>query len=178
MESLIPVTIQMLLIASALVLMGIMAWSDARYFRLPLASNIIFLFAGLVVGHLAFGISKSDALIGAGAGYLGLAAVAAAYRHLRGREGLGGGDPILLGGIGAWLGWLGLCRAAAIVPATADRLADPAHSAGHLSDLCCNPVRRDDANRRRVTSSRAFSRPCQPQPRSSTAIAQNPSVCE
>lgn len=105
MESLIPATIQMLLIASALVLMGIMAWSDARYFRLPLVSNIIFLFAGLVVGHLAFGISKSDALIGAGAGYLGLAVVAAAYRHLRGREGLGGGDPILLGGIGAWLGW-------------------------------------------------------------------------
>ncbi|MFN5632147.1 MAG: prepilin peptidase [Sphingomonadales bacterium] len=105
MESLIPVTIQMLLISSALVLLGIMAWSDARYFRLPLVSNIIFLFAGLVVGHLAFGISKSDALIGAGAGYLGLAVVAAAYRHLRGREGLGGGDPILLGGIGAWLGW-------------------------------------------------------------------------
>lgn len=105
MESLIPATIQMLLISSALVLMGIMAWSDARYFRLPLVSNIIFLMAGLVVGHLAFGISKSDALIGAGAGYLGLAAVAAAYRSLRGREGLGGGDPILLGGIGAWLGW-------------------------------------------------------------------------
>ena len=105
MESLIPATIQMLLISSALVLMGIMAWSDARYFRLPLVSNIIFLIAGLVVGHLAFGISKSDALIGAGAGYLGLAAVAAAYRSLRGREGLGGGDPILLGGIGAWLGW-------------------------------------------------------------------------
>ena len=105
MESLIPATIQMLLISSALVLMGIMAWSDARYFRLPLVSNIIFLMAGLVVGHLAFGISKSDALIGAGAGYLGLAAVAAAYRSLRGREGLGGGDPILLGGIGACLGW-------------------------------------------------------------------------
>jgi leader peptidase (prepilin peptidase)/N-methyltransferase len=105
MESLIPATIQMLLISSALVLMGIMAWSDARYFRLPLVSNIIFLMAGLVVGHFAFGISKSDALIGAGAGYLGLAAVAAAYRSLRGREGLGGGDPILLGGIGAWLGW-------------------------------------------------------------------------
>lgn len=105
MESLIPATIQMLLISSALVLMGIMAWSDARYFRLPLVANIIFLFAGLVVGHLAFGISKSDALIGAGAGYLGLAVVAAAYRSLRGREGLGRGDPILLGGIGGWLGW-------------------------------------------------------------------------
>lgn len=105
MESLIPPTVQTLLICSALVLMGIMAWSDARSFRLPLGSNIIFLIAGMAIGHLAFGISASDALIGAGAGYLGLAAVAAAYRNVRGREGLGGGDPILLGGIGAWLGW-------------------------------------------------------------------------
>jgi leader peptidase (prepilin peptidase)/N-methyltransferase len=105
MESFIPLTIQILLISSALLLMGIMAWSDARYFRLPLVSNIIFLIVGLVVGHLAFGISKSDALIGASAGYLGLAAVAKAYRNLRSREGLGGGDPILLSGIGAWLGW-------------------------------------------------------------------------
>lgn len=105
MESLIPATIQMLLVPSALVLMGIMAWSDARYLRLPLVSNIIFLIAGLIVGHFAFGISKSDALIGAGAGYLGLAAVAAVYRNLRGRDGIGGGDPILLGGIGAWFGW-------------------------------------------------------------------------
>ena len=105
MESLAPAAIQVLLISSALVLMGIMAWSDARYFLLPLAPNVFFLVTGLIVGHLAFGISKSGALIGAGAGYLGLSAVAAAYRNLRGREGVGGGDPILLGGIGAWLGW-------------------------------------------------------------------------
>ncbi|WP_051020627.1 prepilin peptidase [Porphyrobacter sp. AAP82] len=97
--------IQVLLIASALVLMGIMAWSDARSFLLPLVPNIIFLVAGLIVGHLAFGISIGSALIGAGAGYLGLSAVAVAYQNLRGREGMGGGDPILLGGIGAWLGW-------------------------------------------------------------------------
>lgn len=108
MEGLIPGTIQMLLIFSALVLLGIMAWSDARYFRLPLVANVIFLVAGLIAGHLAFGISKSDALIGAGAGYLGLALVATVYRKLRGRQGLGGGDPILFGGIGAWLGWQAL----------------------------------------------------------------------
>ena len=105
MESLVTATSQELLISSALVLMGIMAWSDARHFLLPLVPNIIFLVAGLIVGHLAFGISKGGALIGAGAGYLGLSAVAATYRNLRGREGMGGGDPILLGGIGAWLGW-------------------------------------------------------------------------
>lgn len=101
----VPATIQALLIFSALVLMGVMAWSDARHFLLPLAPNFVFLIAGLVLGHLAFGVSGSDALIGAGAGYLGLAAVAAAFRSLRGRDGLGGGDPLLLGGIGAWLGW-------------------------------------------------------------------------
>jgi leader peptidase (prepilin peptidase)/N-methyltransferase len=31
--------------------------------------------------------------------------IAIAYRLLRGREGLGGGDPLLLGAIGLWLGW-------------------------------------------------------------------------
>jgi leader peptidase (prepilin peptidase)/N-methyltransferase len=30
--------------------------------------------------------------------------LAVAYRRLRGREGLGGGDPKLLAGIGAWVG--------------------------------------------------------------------------
>lgn len=108
MESLNAATSQTLLISSALVLMAIMAWSDARSFRLPLVCNLIFLIAGLTIGHLAFAISRSDALIGAGAGYLGLSAVAAAYRSVRGREGLGGGDPILLGGIGAWFGWQAL----------------------------------------------------------------------
>ncbi len=47
-------------------------------------------------------------LIGAAAGFAALWLVAFAYRRLRGREGLGGGDPILLGSIGAWVGWQGL----------------------------------------------------------------------
>lgn len=46
-----------------------------------------------------------DALAGLAAGYLALAGVAFAYRRLRGRDGLGGGDPPLFAAAGAWLGW-------------------------------------------------------------------------
>ena len=34
--------------------------------------------------------------------------LAQVYRRVRGREGLGGGDPLLLGAGGAWVGWIGL----------------------------------------------------------------------
>ena len=46
--------------------------------------------------------------IGGVAGFGSLWLVAAAYRSLRGRIGLGGGDPKLLAAIGAWLGWTAL----------------------------------------------------------------------
>ncbi|WP_375270752.1 prepilin peptidase [Sphingomonas sp.] len=47
----------------------------------------------------------ADRLIGGAAGFATLWAVARGYRRLRGREGLGGGDPKLFGAIGLWLGW-------------------------------------------------------------------------
>ena len=43
--------------------------------------------------------------IGAAAGFLILWTIAFAYRRLRGRDGMGGGDPKLLAALGAWLGW-------------------------------------------------------------------------
>lgn len=49
-----------------------------------------------------------DRAIGAVAGFGGLALIALAYRWLRKRDGLGGGDPKLLGAIGAMLGWQAL----------------------------------------------------------------------
>lgn len=49
-----------------------------------------------------------EPLIGAAVGYGALAAIAFAYKCVRGRQGLGGGDPFLLGAIGAWVGWAGL----------------------------------------------------------------------
>ena len=47
----------------------------------------------------------AERLIGGAAVFGGLWLVAAGYRWWRGREGLGGGDPKLLGAIGLWLGW-------------------------------------------------------------------------
>ncbi len=47
-------------------------------------------------------------LIGMAAGFLLLESVRRLYARLRGREGMGGGDPKLFGALGAWLGWAAL----------------------------------------------------------------------
>lgn len=61
--------------------------------------------AGLAAGWGGFGPDLASRLIGAAAGFASLFAIARLYRGLRGREGLGGGDPKLFAAIGAWLGW-------------------------------------------------------------------------
>ncbi|HEX8263303.1 MAG TPA: A24 family peptidase, partial [Allosphingosinicella sp.] len=61
--------------------------------------------AGLAAAWGGFGPTLESRLIGAAAGFAGLFLIARLYRRLRGREGLGGGDPKLLAAIGAWLGW-------------------------------------------------------------------------
>ena len=50
----------------------------------------------------------AEALIGGAFGFAILWLAAQLYERLRGREGLGGGDPPLLGAIGLWLGPLGV----------------------------------------------------------------------
>jgi len=60
-------------------------------------------------------------LIGAAAGFVSLASVRWAYRGLRNREGMGGGDPKLMAAAGAWVSWQGLPSVALI--ATAASLA-------------------------------------------------------
>lgn len=71
-------------------------------FTLPLAA------AGLLLAILWPGRSFPAAAIGLAAGFLALWLVAFAYRRIRGREGLGDGDPRLFGALGAWVGWMGL----------------------------------------------------------------------
>lgn len=88
-----------------LLALGLIDW---RHLLLPDVLTLPLLLAGLAVtAWLSPGDAPAHALAAA-LGYLGLSCVAAAYRRLRGREGLGGGDAKLLAAAGAWLGPAGL----------------------------------------------------------------------
>ncbi|MGY4396303.1 leader peptidase (prepilin peptidase)/N-methyltransferase [Sphingomonas sp. UYAg733] len=78
---------------------------DVTEFWLPDRLTITLALAGLATGALGIDPTLIDRLIGGLAGFGSLWLIGAAYKHFRGREGLGGGDPKLLGGIGLWLGW-------------------------------------------------------------------------
>ena len=78
----------------------------------------------------------TDRALGAALGYLGLRAVALLYRVLRGREGLGHGDPKLLAASGAWVGAMALpqvvlgAAVSALIAAAGLRLAGVPLGAG------------------------------------------------
>ena len=82
---------------------------DPRHWQIELAALGIGAIAGLIVpgpvGLAGVEPPLVDRLIGGIAGFAALWLVGCTYKHLRGREGLGGGDPKLLGAIGLWLGW-------------------------------------------------------------------------
>jgi len=81
---------------------------DLAAFWLPNLLTGALAAAGLAAGLLDLWPPLDQRLIGGIGGYAALAAVAAGYRLLRGRQGLGGGDPKLFGAIGCWLGWQAL----------------------------------------------------------------------
>ena len=83
----------------------LLAALDVEHHWLPDRLTLPLIPAGLAVGWLGIGPPLEPRLIGALAGFAALALIAWAYRRLRGREGLGGGDPKLFAAIGAWLGW-------------------------------------------------------------------------
>ena len=84
------------------------AMLDVEHQWLPDLLSLPLIPLGLAAAWAGFGPSLSERIAGALLGWAVLAALAFAYRRLRGREGLGGGDPKLLAGIGAWLGALQL----------------------------------------------------------------------
>ena len=87
----------------------LIAMLDLDHHWLPDKLTLPLLGLGLAAAAAArFGPSFADRLVGAVAGYLTLYLISKVYLRLRGREGLGGGDPKLFAAIGAWLGWQAL----------------------------------------------------------------------
>lgn len=85
-----------------------LALLDLRHYWLPHPLNAALALGALAGAALDIPPDWTSRLIGAGAGCGGLWLIALLYRLTRGREGLGGGDPLLLGAIGLWLGWQAL----------------------------------------------------------------------
>ncbi|WP_339694592.1 prepilin peptidase [uncultured Parasphingorhabdus sp.] len=81
---------------------------DVKHHWLPDRLTAILALSGLLASLLMVSSTFLDRLTGGLAGYAALAIVAAAYKYIRGRDGLGGGDPKMLGAIGCWLGWQAL----------------------------------------------------------------------
>ncbi len=81
---------------------------DGEHFWLPDRLTLPLLATGVLAAATLDRLTLVDSLTGAAIGFGGLWLVARAYRTLRGREGLGGGDPFLLAAGGAWTGWIGL----------------------------------------------------------------------
>lgn len=86
----------------------LLAVIDGEHFWLPDRLTLPLGVVGAAVSIVLWDQPWTTPLLGAAVGFLSLWLIARLYRLVRGREGLGGGDPRLLGAIGAWTGWAGL----------------------------------------------------------------------
>ena len=77
---------------------------DVEHFWLPNVLTAVLAATGLLAALLD-PTTLPDRLIGGAAGFASLFLIAWVYKRMRGRDGLGAGDPKLLGAIGCWLGW-------------------------------------------------------------------------
>lgn len=135
-------TASALLAAIAALMLVALAFIDLETGFLPDALTIPL--AGLGLAANAFGAfaSRTDALLGAAAGFLAFWAIGAIYRQIRKRDGLGLGDAKLLAAIGAWTGWIYLplvvlvAAAATLLVVLARRGAKPDEAAPFGPGLC------------------------------------------
>lgn len=107
-----------------------LGWIDLRRMILPDVLTLPLIVAGLAAAlwspqHL------TARTAGAVLGYLSLAGIAFLYRRLRGREGLGGGDPKLFAAAGAWVGASALPSVLFLAACLALAAAAVAIAAGH-----------------------------------------------
>lgn len=80
---------------------------DLRHFWLPDPLVLTLAAGGMALGGTLNGIDYGERAVTALAGGLSLALLGLAYRLVRHREGLGGGDPKLLAALALWLGAVG-----------------------------------------------------------------------
>ena len=111
---------------------------DVEALWLPDRLTVPLAAAGLLGGALGLDPALPDRAVGGLAGFAALWLIAAGYRRVRGRHGLGGGDPKLLGAIGLWLGWRMLPPVLLIASLTGLAVVTWRHATGR-------PVARDDA---------------------------------
>jgi leader peptidase (prepilin peptidase)/N-methyltransferase len=81
-----------------------LGWIDWTSFLLPDALTLPLLLVGLAVTAVEEPEALADHCLAAALGYLSFAGIGLAYRRLRGRDGLGGGDAKLIAAAGAWCG--------------------------------------------------------------------------
>jgi leader peptidase (prepilin peptidase)/N-methyltransferase len=81
-----------------------LAWIDWTDFLLPDVLTLPLLLAGLVLTLVWDPDALTDHCLAAVLAYLSFRGIAVAYRRLRGRDGLGGGDAKLIAAAGAWCG--------------------------------------------------------------------------
>jgi leader peptidase (prepilin peptidase)/N-methyltransferase len=86
----------------------LLAMLDLEHYWLPNRLTYPLILFGLCATALFTPALLLHHLTGAAVGFLLLWGVAALYRALRGRHGLGGGDAKLFAAAGAWLGWYDL----------------------------------------------------------------------
>jgi leader peptidase (prepilin peptidase) / N-methyltransferase len=108
MVALVALAAHPLPLALATALLGwwllLIAALDVEHHWLPDRLTLPLIPLGLAAASAGFGPPPIERAAAAAAGWATLLLIALAYRRLRGREGMGGGDPKLLGAIGAWVG--------------------------------------------------------------------------
>ena len=77
---------------------------DLEHHWLPDALTLPLVPLGLAAAWAGFGPPLAERAAAAAIGWAALASIAWAYRALRGRDGMGAGDPRLMAALGAWVG--------------------------------------------------------------------------
>lgn len=85
-----------------------LGWIDAKDMILPDLLTLPLIVAGLTVTGFIAPDRLAHHIAGAVAGFAVIALLGTAYRHIRGRDGIGLGDAKLAAAAGAWVGWVGL----------------------------------------------------------------------